>query len=218
MAKTKSFLVIGLGRFGRSIALELEKMGHEVMGVDRKEDAVREVADLLTHAAQLDTTDERAVSQLGVRNFDAVVVAAATDLRASILTTVLCKEMGAKKVICKASDELHAKLLKKVGADMVIQPERETGSRLAHSLVSDNVLDFLELSEEYSISEMKLPIVWQDKTLLELNIRANYGVSIIAIRREEDILLALDAHMRLCAGDVLVLVGANRDLERVEAL
>lgn len=218
MAKTKSFLVIGLGRFGRSVALNLEEMGHEVMGMDRDEDVVREVADQLTHAAQVDTTDERAVSQLGVRNFDAVVVAIATDLRAAILTTVLCKEMGAKKLICKASDELQAKLLKKLGADKVIQPERETGSRLAHSLVSDNVLDFLELSEEYGISEIKLPAVWAEKTLAELDIRASYGVSIIAVRREEQIILALDAQMTLKHGDVLVLIGANRDLERVEAL
>ena len=218
MANVKNILVIGLGRFGSSIARTLTEMGPEVMGVDNCEEHVNDLAGILTHVVQMDATDERAIAQLGVRNFDVVVVGVANDLRASILATVLCKEYGAKKVICKASDELHAKLLLKTGADKAIRPEWDSGVRLAHSLVSENVLDFLELSKEYGISEITLPASWANKTLRDINVRANYGVSIIALRRNGKIHMVLNAEMVFVNGDVLVLIGANRDLKRVENL
>lgn len=218
MASSKSFLVIGIGRFGSSLAKTLCKLGHEVLAVDQCEERVNEISEFVTHAVQLDTTDERAISQLGVRNFDAVVVSVGDDLRSSILATVICKEQGAQKLICKASDELHAKLLQKTGADVAIMPERDSGVRLAHSLTSENLLDFLELSAEYSINEILIPAAWANRSLMDINVRAKYKISIVAVKRGGEITLALSADDMLRAGDKLVVVGANKDLAKVAAL
>ncbi|HQQ40048.1 MAG TPA: TrkA family potassium uptake protein, partial [Clostridia bacterium] len=149
---SKSFIIIGLGRFGTSTARMLTTLGHEVLVVDKRADRVNGIKDSVMHAVQADATDERALSQLGVRNFDTVVICIGDDIRASILTTVLCREMGAKKIVAKAQDDLHQKLLIKTGADRVVQPEHDGGIRLARSLVAEGVLDSLDLSDEYCIN------------------------------------------------------------------
>ena len=211
----KSFAVIGIGRFGESVAQTLCTLGHEVLAVDRDEARIAAVADHVTHAVVADTTDERALKRIGVRNFDCVIISVGDDIRASILTTVLAKEQGAQLVIANASDKLHARLLEKTGADKVVLPEHEAGVRLARSLVSGSIIDYLDLSDKYSINETLIPAAWVGKTLIELNVRNRFGVSVIAIRRGEEIIVTLDPKAPLRAGDVLVMIGANESLTRI---
>lgn len=214
----KSFAIIGIGNFGRSVATTLCKLGHEVLAMDISEDRVRDIADHVTAAVQINVTDERAMKQVGIRNFDCVIISVGEDIRASILATVLCKEMGAKHVVAKASDDMHAKILLKTGADSVVRPEHESGVRLARSLVSDSVIDYLDLSDEYSIHEMRIPRVWVDKSIMKIDVRRNYGISIIAIRRGGRIIVAIDPEQPLKADDVLVMIGSNKSLKKVESL
>ena len=211
----KSFAVIGIGRFGASVAQTLCTLGHEVLAIDRDETRIAAIADLVTHAVVADTTDERALKRIGVRNFDCIIISVGDDIRTSILTTVLVKEQGAQYVIAKASDRLHARLLEKTGADKVVLPEHEAGVRLARSLVSGSIIDYLDLSDEYSINETLIPTPWVGKTLVELNVRNRFGVSVIAFRRGEDILVTLDPKAPLHAGDVLVMIGSNESLTRI---
>ncbi len=217
MAK-KSFLIIGLGRFGTSLATHLAVLGHEVMAVDRNEENVSAIADIVTHSLIADASEERVLQQLGISNFDCIVIAVGDDLRSSILTCVLCKERGAKRVIAKAYDDLHAKLLLKTGADKVVMPERETGIRLAHSLSNDGVLDFIGLSENCSISEINVPAGWVGKNIRDLDVRARYRVSIIAIRKDDEVIVAIDPMYVLESDDILIIIGYNEDLKKVEDL
>lgn len=212
---SKSFVVIGMGRFGTSLARELCAAGCEVLAVDSDASRVSAVMDSVTHAVQADTTDERAIKQLGVRNFDAVIISVGDDIRTSILTTVLCKEQGAQYIICKASDDLHKKLLLKTGADKVLQPEREGGERLARSLVNDSIVDYLDLSDEYSIAETHLPAEWVGRSLKDIDVRRNYEVSVIAIRRGGSIIVSINPDEPMQAEDMLVMIGANAKLEKV---
>lgn len=213
--KAKTFAVIGLGRFGTSVAKTLFALGHEVLAVDRNESRIAAIADNVTHAMVADTTDERALKRLGIRNFDCVILSVGDDIRASILTTVLMKEQGAQYIIAKASDALHAKLLEKTGADKVLLPEYEAGVRLARSLVSGNIVDYLDLSDKYSITEARIPQKWAGRTLIELDVRRNYDVSVIAIRRDEEILVTLDPNAPLQSGDILVMIGTNEGISRI---
>lgn len=213
--KAKTFAVIGLGRFGTSVAETLCNLGHEVLAVDRNESRIAAIADSVTHAVVADTTDERALKRLGIRNFDCVILSVGDDIRASILSTVLMKEQGAQYLVAKASDALHARLLEKTGADKVVLPEYEAGVRLARSLVSGSIIDYLDLSDAYSITETRIPEKWAGKTLLELNVRRNYDVSVIAIRRGEEILVTLDPKAPLESEDILVMIGTNEGLSRI---
>ena len=214
MAK-KSFMVIGLGRFGTSTAVMLGTLGHEVLAVDKSRDRVASIKDSVTHAVQADSTDERAISQLGVANFDCVIVCIGDDLRASILATVLCREAGAKYIIAKAQDELHEKLLLKTGADRVVQPEHDGGVRLARSIVAEGVLDSLDLSDEYSISEITVPGGWVGKSLAELNVRGRYGVSVIAIRRSGHLAVNVQPGAPFLPGDTIYVLGNDDSLKKL---
>ncbi|MDD2592287.1 MAG: TrkA family potassium uptake protein [Erysipelotrichaceae bacterium] len=205
----KNIIIIGIGRFGFSVAKTLCQLGHQVLAVDVDENRIKVADGYVTHTVQADTTDERALSQLGIRNFDYVIISMGDDIRSSILTTVLCKEQGAKYIVAKASDSLHAKLLYKTGADKVVQPESEAGVRLARSLVSENIIDYLELSEEYSVHEIRIPKIWVGKTLAELDVRAKYDVSVIGIRRQNEIMVALDPTEPFLAGDIIIMIGSN---------
>ncbi len=211
---SKSFLIIGLGRFGQSTARMLTTLGHEVLAVDRRADYVDAIKDSVLHAVQADTTDERAVSQLGVRNFDSVIICIGDDIRASVLTTVLCREMGARQIVAKAQDDLHQKLLIKTGADRVVQPEHDGGIRLARALVSHGVLDALDLTEDYSIHEVEIPKGWVGRSPAQLNVRSRYGVSIIALRRDGRVSVNIDANEPFQAGDSIYLLGDDASLER----
>lgn len=211
---SKSFIIIGLGRFGQSTARMLTTLGHEVLAVDKRADRVSAVKDSVLHAVQADTTDERAVAQLGIRNFDCVVICIGDDIRASVLATVLCREMGAKKIVAKAQDDLHQKLLIKTGADRVVQPEHDGGIRLARSLVSDGVLDALDLSEEYSIHEVVVPRDWVGHSLAQIDVRNRYGVSIIALRRDGHVTVNINPNDPFHKDDSIYLLGDDASLDR----
>ena len=225
------FCVLGLGRFGRNLALSLAGKGHEVLAADIDESRVREVDPYVDRALVMDITDEEAIRSLGLEHFDYVIVALSGNTLASILATSLVKEHGARRVIAKAASDLHAKILRRVGADRVIFPEREMGERLAQSLSSPGVFDFLELSEEYSIVELVAPKPLVGKTLRESRVRSAYGVYVIGIRRKqpeltpsgdidyrEVFILAPSPDEEIKEGDVLVILGRNTDIERVRKL
>lgn len=215
MAK-KQFAVIGLGRFGSSVATYLAKMGYDVLAVDESEERVQDVAHLVTHAVSADSTDEEALRALGIRNFDVVVVAIGQDIQSSILTTLILKDLGVPSIVVKAQSELHGKVLNKIGADKVIFPERDMGLRVAHHLISPNVLEHIELSPDFSIVEMKIPAVMVDKNLKQLDIRAKYNCNVLAVKRNEQMDITPSADEPLKAGDVLVIVGRNDQLTRLE--
>ena len=213
----KQFAIIGLGRFGSSIAKTLYQMGHDVLAIDTDPEEVQEISDYVTHAVQADATDEVTLNTLGIRNFDVAVVTIGTDIQSSILITLLCKEMGVKYVLAKAQNELHAKVLYRIGADKVVFPERDMGARVAHNLVSSNILDYIELAPEYSLVEIVPNPEWEGKNLRQLNIRAKYGVNVIAIKREDGkVNVAPQAEDIVEQNDILVVIGNNDDIKRME--
>lgn len=205
----KQFAVIGLGRFGSSLAATLARMGYDVLAVDTDEQKVEQIVDRVTHAVQADALDDESLKALGMRNFDVVIVAIGHDMQASILTTVMLKEMGVKTVVAKANTELHGRVLARVGADKVVFPERDMGVRVARSLVSKNLLDHIDLSPDFSIAELVTPKEFVGKSLVEAGVRGKFGVSILAIRRGADILIAPGAREVIREGDVLVVIGRN---------
>ena len=212
----KQFAVIGLGRFGSSMAMTLSRMGYDVLAVDHNEEKVNNIIEHVTHAVQADAMDEQTLKSLGIRNFDVVVVAIGQDIQANILVTVMLKELGVKKVVSKAVTDLHGKVLEKVGADKVVFPERDMGVRVAHALVSKNILDQINLSPDYSIIELIPPAQLVNKTLGQGNIRGKYGVTVLAIRRGNDVIISPGAEHLVKEGDVLVVVGRNEKLKALE--
>ncbi len=216
--KSKQFIVIGLGRFGQSVAKSLFQMGYDVLAVDEDEVAVQEISDSVTHAVQMDATDEYALRTLGIRNFDVAVVSIGTNIQSSIMVTLNLKEAGIKKVVAKATNEMHAKLLNKIGADRVVLPEMDMGIRVAHNLVSANILDVIELSPDYSIVEVTAPNHWYDKDIKTIDARAKYGINIMAIKTRDDINVSPRASDVIREGDVLVVIGSIEDLSKIESL
>ena len=212
----KGYAVIGLGRFGASIVRELIELEMDVLAVDIDENRVNEYADIATKSAIGDTTDERVLKNLGLGNFDNVIVAIGDNIQSSILTTLLLKDLGVKHVSVKAQNNYHARVLDKIGADMVIHPERDMGKRIAHKLASTSVLDYLELSDEHSIVEIRAQENLADQSLLDLDIRAEYGVSVIAIKRDEDIIVSPDPTVNIQRDDILIVIGDDQDLTRFE--
>lgn len=212
----KSFAVIGMGRFGTSVAKTLGKMGHDVLAVDNDEERIEEVLDYVTHGVVVDALDEDALVELGLRNFDTIIVSIGQDIQASILVTVILKEMGCKFVVAKAQNELHGRVLEKTGADRVVYPERDMGVRVAHGLVSNNVLDYIELSPDYSILEVVAPTKFVGKNLREAGLGAKYGINLMAIKRGKDIYVAPTAEETIQTGDVLVAVGSTESLQNLE--
>lgn len=215
-ANKKQFAVIGMGRFGLSVATALSNMGLDVLAIDADEHRTQLVANLVTHAVSADSTDEEALRALGIRNFDVVVVAIGEDIQASILTTLILKDLGSPLIVVKAQNELHGKVLQKIGADKVIYPERDMGLRVAHHLTSPNVLDYIELSDEYSIVEMRVSSEMVGKNLIELDIRARFGCNVMAIKRGSRMNISPSAAERLTADDILVIVGEKNDLTKLE--
>lgn len=212
----RQFAVIGLGRFGGSVAQTLTDMGYEVLAIDRDPGRVQDFAQVVTHAVEADATDEQALKALGIRNFDVVVVSIGEDIQSSILTTLILKEMGVNKIVVKARNDLHGKVLCKIGADKVIFPERDMGVRVAHSLISPNILDFIELSDDYSIVEISAGKEFSGKTLKELDLRARFGCNVMAIKSGDRMNVAPSADDVIHAGDTLVVIGHNRDLKKLE--
>lgn len=212
----KQFVVIGCGRFGSSVAENLYKLGHDVMVIDSSEETVQNLSDKVTHAVQADATDEHALQSLGLRNFDVAIITIGSDIQSSIMTTLIVKDLGVKYVVAKAQNEVHAKVLYKIGADRVVFPERDMGMRVAHNLVASNILDYIELSSEYSIMEITALEEWNQKSLLNLNIRSRYGINIVAIKQGDNIKISPNAQDIIYKGDILVVIGRNNDLRKLE--
>ncbi len=213
---SRQFAVIGLGRFGQSVAKALYDLNYDVMALDIDEERIQENINDVTHAVTADSTDEAALKSLGIRNFEVVVVAIGQNIQASILTTLILKELGVETIVVKAQSKLHAKVLLKIGASKVIFPERDMGIRVAHNLVSPNILDYIELSDEYSIVEIISSEKLTDKTILDLNIRARFGISIMALKNDNYINVAPSANDRIKTGDIMVVIGHNKDLKKFE--
>lgn len=212
----KQFAVIGCGRFGSSVARTLYGVGHDVLAIDKDEDVIKELADAVTHAVQMDAIDESSLKSLGIRNYDVAVIAIGSDIQSSILITLLAKELGVKYVVAKAQNELHAKILYKTGADRVVLPEREMGVRVAHNLVSSNIIDYIELAPDYSIVEITPLKEWVGKSLKDINIRVKYGVNIMAIKQKSEINISPSAQDVIYQEDVIVVVGHNNDIQKIE--
>ncbi|MEG6586494.1 potassium channel family protein [Dendrosporobacter sp. 1207_IL3150] len=216
--KKKQFAIIGLGRFGTSMASALHKMGYDVLAIDKDGQRVQEVSDEVTHVVQADTTDEDALLALGIRNFDVVVVAIGEDIQSNVLTTLQLKEIGVKYIVAKARNPLHGKMLQKIGADRVVYPERDMAQRVAHNLISTNVLDYIELSPKFSIAEINAPKILVGKSLVGSNIRAKYGINVVAIKRGEDLIVPPLPTENFLDKDILVVVGTNEGVQRLEEL
>ena len=214
----KTYLVVGLGRFGTEVACRLCQLGNEVLAIDTNSDLVQQVSSNVTHAVVGDARDKEVLRALGAKNFDCGIVAIGDSLADSVLATMNMKELGIPLVVCKAHDETHRQVLIKLGADRVVIPEQENASRLAKSLSSTNVLDYIELSAEFGIIEVPAPANWQDKSLLDLNVRAKLGVNIIAVKRESGITVSPAADFRILQGDILVVLGDTAALEAVQKL
>ena len=214
----KSCVVIGLGRFGRELACQLAAAGCEVLAMDVDAELVQQVAPEVTSAVVGDGKDKGVLKALGVRDFDCGIVAIGDDLAASVLVTVNLKELGVPYTVCKAHDDTHRRVLEKLGADRVVIPEKEHAARLAKSLSSPNLLDYIELSEDYGIVEVPMPRDWSGKSLMELNVRAKVGVNILAVRRNGTIQVSPGAQFQLQDGDVLVVLGDSHALRKVQKL
>jgi trk system potassium uptake protein TrkA len=212
----KQYGVIGLGRFGASVARTLYEYGYDVMAIDSSEDRIQENLNYVTHAVQADSTDEEALKSLGIRNFDVVVVAIGQDIQSSILTTLIIKELGVRQIVVKAQNDLHGKVLYKIGADKVVFPERDMGLRVAHHLISPNILDFIELADDYSIVEIVVSEMMIGKNLRELDVRAKYGCNVVAIKSGNKVNVAPHAEDKINRDDVLVVMGQNDDLQKFE--
>lgn len=212
--KKKLFAVIGMGRFGSSVAQTLFQMGYDVMAIDLDEEAIDELKDKVTYGVTADAQEERVLESLGVRNFDVVIVAIGNDIQASILVTLTLKELGVKKVVAKAINERHGRLLEKLGADKIVYPERDMGERLAHYLVSANLLDYIAISDKYSLSEVTLPQFLVRKSLKQTNLRVKYGVNVIAIKRGESLIVAPPGDEVLNPDDVLICIGMTQHLDK----
>ncbi len=214
----KSYVVIGLGRFGASLAQQLCKLGAEVLALDVRGDLVQQIAQNVTHAVVGDAQDKEVLRALGVRNLDCAIIAIGDNLAASVLITMNLKELGVPFVVCKAHDDTHRRVLEKLGVDRVLIPEQESAQRLARTLNSHNVLDYIELSEDFGILDVPAPTGWVGKTLRELNVRAKLGVNIIAVENGGKTNVSPSADYAVCAGDTLVVLGDNIALEKVQKL
>lgn len=216
----KTFLVIGLGRFGSAAAEQLYDMGHEVLVIDQSEELVRQIADKTTHAAIGDAREPMVLRAAGARECDCAIVAIGGDLAASIIITMNLRDLGVPQIVCKARDEMYKRALERIGADRVLIPEKEMAVRLVKSLGSSSFLDYIEFSDEYGIAEITPPKSWQGKTLRELNVRGKYHVNVLTIKNEASGRLEMSpgAEDRLRPGDTVMLMGRNEDLALLQRL
>ncbi|OON95496.1 MAG: potassium transporter Trk [Epulopiscium sp. Nele67-Bin005] len=214
--RTKQFVVCGLGRFGTSIALTLADAGYEVMVIDRSEDKIQDISTIVTHAVQADSTDMEIMRSLGMRNFDVGIVAIGKDIQSSIMTTLLLKELGIPHVVAKATSNLHERVLQKIGADRIILPEQDMGIRIATNLIAGNILDYIQLSSDFSIVEVPILEDWRDRTIKDVDTRKKYGINIIAVQRKGQINISPTPDYVMKSGDILIVIGSNKKLQLLE--
>ena len=213
----RQFAVLGLGSFGWSVALTLEKMGCDVLAVDDSFEKIQEISEQVSYAVKADVSDPEALQALGGRNLDGAVVDVSENFEASVMATMICKEMGIPKVLAKAKDTLQGTILKKVGADAVVYPEIEMGSRVAKNLVAREFTDWIELSDDYSLVEAAVPKSWVGKCLAELKVRERFDVNVVGIILNGEVDVTFDPQKPLPAEGILILIGANDVLEKFDA-
>jgi len=213
----KQFLVIGLGRFGVSVAGTLTEAGHSVVGIDQSEDRIQRVSEEITDVIKCDATDADILESIGISDYEAVIVCIGEKyIQNSILVTLLLKEKGAKKIIAKAGTKTQGRVLSKVGADIIVYPEKDMGERVARNLVSSHIIDFLRVSPDVSIIEIPVPETMVGKNLIELNLRHRYGVTIISIKNSKNkIMSPPDINYKFQKDDVLTLIGENKLLRKL---
>lgn len=212
----RDFAVIGLGRFGSSICRELRKEGKQVLAIDRDESKVNEFKNIATHAVILDSTDEEALKEIGIKNVDHVIVAIGENIQASILTTVILTDLGVEKITVKAQNDHHEKILRKLGIDRVVHPERDMGRRIALNIISNNILDYLDLSDDHRIAEVKAGKKMIGKSLQQLDIRARYQCNVVAVKRGEVIDVSPKPEFEFNMDDILLVIGKEKDINRFE--
>lgn len=214
----KSYVIIGLGRFGQRVSQQLCALGNEVLAIDTDAELVQQVSGCVTNAAVADAQDKDVLMALGVKECDCAVVAIGDSLAASVMATMNLQELGVPKIVCKAKDDAHRRVLEKLGADRVVIPEKEVADRLAHSLASANVLEYIELSTDYGIVEVPAPLKWIGRDLRDLNVRAKLGVNIIAVRTGHGVKISPPADYVVSQNDVMVLLGGYDALNVVQNL
>ena len=215
MNSDKQFAVLGLGRFGQSLAYTLYENGCNVLACDYDYEIVQEFSNSATHVVQADVTDENVMESLALSNYDAVIIAIGSDMNSCLMATLIAKEKGAKYVIVRAQNLIQKKIFERIGADRVILPEHEMGIKTATNLITTSLVDYINLSEEYSIAEIEPPASWVEHTIYELNIRANYGLNIIGIKRGKKIIISPEVNESILENDVIIVVGLNSDIEEV---
>lgn len=208
-----SVLVIGLGRFGAAAARELEQLGHEVLAVDRDEAAVNDIAPHVTHAVQLDASDDGALRSVGAGEFEYAIVGISGNTEASIFATMALKQLGVRSIIAKAATALHGAILERVGADRVVYPEREMGQRVAHSLGIKGVVDYLDVARDFGIVKMRPPASYVGRSFKDLDLAATLQISPIALRRGADVTINPHRDMVIAEGDELIVMGRDGQLE-----
>lgn len=213
--KKREYVVFGLGRFGRSVAETLANDGNNVMVIDNQEDRIQEISDLVTYAVKADVKDPEVVKSLGISNMDVAIVAITADMEANIMATIISKEAGVPLVIAKANSEIQGKLLRKVGADQIIYPEKAMGVRIARSLDVGNFVDIIELSANFSLIEIEVPKEWIGKSLRELNPRKRLGVNVIAKQVAGVVQVNIEPDELFAEGEILIIVGENDKLSRL---
>ena len=222
--KRKQFGVIGLGRFGSAMAMTLTELGHDVIGVDGDESRVQQLADVVTHALQIDATDEKALRAAGIQDVDVAVVSIGENIESSLLVVMQLRDLGIATIVAKAVTPLHGRILEKLGVSRVIFPEREMAIRIAHSLVMPNVIDYIELSRDFSIVEVPAPAAFVGRTLKQLELRPRLGLTLIAIKRQSDDSGAVVTNIAPAADetirprDILALLGSNERLNKLDDL
>ena len=210
----KSVLLIGLGRFGKFIAMKLHSMGHQIMAVDTNEERVNSVLPYVTNAQIGDSTNEAFLSSLGIRNYDACIVAIGDNFQNSLETAYLLKELGAKKVIARASREIQEKFLLHNGADEVVYPEKQLASGTAIRCSSEHILEYIELDDEYAIFELAAPMEWVGKTIVQLDIRKRFGINVLGIRENGMLNMSITPDTMLCRGASLLVLGHEKAVHK----
>ncbi len=213
----KQYAVLGLGKFGYSIALTLESLGCDVVVVDNNAEKIQSIADSVTFAIKADITESNIINSLGARNLDGAIIGVSENLEASILATITAKGMGIPHVIAKAQNEMHGKILTKVGADEIVFPEKEMGSRIAKNLVSNNFAEWIELSDDYSMVEIEIPSKWIGQTLINLRVRQRYGINVVGLIEDGEVEVSLDPNRPLPEVGELILIGANKALQKFKS-
>ncbi|MCR4432054.1 MAG: TrkA family potassium uptake protein [Tepidanaerobacteraceae bacterium] len=213
MKQQKQFAIIGMGKFGTTVASTLLNLGHQVLAIDKDENRIKEISASATHAVIADATNENALKSLGLHNFDCVIVSMGYDIQASILTTLILKDMGVKKILAKAVSDLHGKVLSKTGATTVIYPEKDMAEKIAKSLVSLNILNMIEIAKNACLVEITAPKVMIGKSLRELNLTKKYNLNIVALKRKNEVKVILSPEDVLQVDDTMLVIGPRNFIE-----